>query len=223
MGFKSMVEYNDERYGGMFLLRNDGDFAEVIFMYPSKDAAMIVDAHYIKSDRYSGYTQCLGVRVCPACEQNIRVQTKLFIPVYVIDSDEILFWDRNTRFFQQLETDVFSKFEDPTEFVFRITRHGASGDINTRYEIVAVAKNNIISYEEILQKHGISFPEYYETICVDWSVEDYRSHLVAPSKSVDVEEMPEYKITPRVESAIPEFSESAEGEDDVELADDVNF
>ena len=199
MAFKSMTEYNEERYGNMFMLRNDGDSADVIFMYPSRNSAMMVEAHYIKSDTYSGYTQCLGQRICPACEQGIRVQSKLFVPVYVIDSNEILFWDRNTRFFQQLDTDVFSKFSNPTEFVFRITRHGVSGDINTRYEIQAVAKNNVdgMSYSEILDKLKIEFPDYYNTVCADWSVEDYKSHLAAAREQVDVESMPEYKISPR--------------------------
>ena len=224
MAFKSITTYNDERYGGMFLLRNDGDSAEVIFMYESVDDAMVVDSHYIKSDSYSGYVQCLGNTVCPACERNIRVQTKLFIPVYVIDSDEILFWDRNTRFFQQLDADVFSKFANPSEFVFRITRHGASGDINTRYEIAAVAKNNIAPYAKILKDHEITFPDYYNTVCADWSSDAYRDNLTPSPSQVDIDEMPEYKISPRVDVAkqdIPDFV--SDSDDNNEIADNVTF
>ena len=216
MAFKSMTEYNEERYGNMFMLRNDGDSAEVIFMYPSKDAVMMVEAHYIKSDSYSGYTQCLGKRTCPACEQGIRIQNKLFIPVYVIDSGEILFWDRNTRFFQQLDSDVFSKFADPSEFVFRITRHGVAGDFNTRYEISAVAKNNVISYDDILKKLDIKFPDYYNTVCVDWSDSEYRDHLIPAKEQVDVDSMPEYKISPRGVQQSVELPEFDEDEDSLE-------
>lgn len=215
MAFKSMTEYNEERYGNMFMLRNDGDSAEVIFMYPSKDDVMMVEAHYIKSDSYSGYTQCLGKRICPACEQGIRIQNKLFIPIYIIDSDEILFWDRNTRFFQQLDSDVFSKFADPSEFVFRITRHGVAGDFNTRYEISAVAKNNVISYDDILKKLDVKFPDYYNTVCADWSAEDYKDHLVPAKEQVDVDSMPEYKISPRgVSQAVdlPDFEDADSSE-----------
>ena len=219
MAFKSMTEYNEERYGNMFMLRNDGDSAEVIFMYPNKDSVMMVESHYIKSDSYSGYTQCLGKRSCPACEQGIRIQNKLFIPVYVIDQDEILFWDRNTRFFQQLDTDVFSKFADPTEFVFRITRHGVAGDFNTRYEISAVAKNNVISYEDILKKLDVQFPDYYNTVCADWSVEDYKDHLIPAKEQVDVDSMPEYKISPRGVSQSVELPDFEETEDIEPLGD----
>lgn len=223
MGFKSMTEYNDERYGGMFMLREDGESAEVIFMYQNRSDAMMVEAHYIKSDEYSGYVQCLGQRLCPACEQNIRIQNKLFIPMYVIDSEEVLFWDRNTRFFQQLDNDVFSKFSNPSDFVFRITRHGSAGDINTRYEITAVAKNNILSYDEILKKLNISFPDHYNSICPDWSSEDYKQHLSPTSQPVDIDTMPEYKISPRVESThseLPEFSEELNNDENV---DNVTF
>lgn len=226
MAFKSMTEYNEERYGNMFMLRNDGDSADVIIMYPNKDSVMMVESHYIKSDAYSGYTQCLGQRICPACEQGIRIQNKLFIPLYVIDSDEILFWDRNTRFFQQLDTDVFSKFANPTEFVFRITRHGVSGDINTRYEIQAVARNNVegMSYNDILNKLNISFPDYYNTVCADWSTEDYKNHLAAPREQVDVDSMPEYKISPRGVSKVVDLPDLADQkEEDILDEVSVNF
>ena len=226
MAFKSMTEYNEARYGNMFMLRNDGDSADVIIMYPSKDDDMMVESHYIKSDEYSGYTQCLGQRICPACEQGIRVQNKLFIPLYVIDDNEIRFWDRNTRFFQQLDTDVFSKFADPTEFVFRITRHGASGDINTRYEIQAIARNNVegMRYNEILNKLQVSMPEFYNTVCADWSVEDYNKHLVATRDQVDLDSMPEYKISPRgIATSVDLPNLSSETSDSLLDVEDVDF
>lgn len=226
MAFKSMAEYNEERYGNLFMLQNDGDSADVVFMYPSRDAVMMVEAHYIKSDSYSGYTQCLGQRVCPACQRGIRVQSKLFIPVYVIDSGQILFWDRNTRFFQQLDNDVFSKFANPSEFVFRITRRGVSGDINTRYEIQAVARNNVedMSYDGILAKLQVEFPDYYNTVCADWSVEDYNAYLTVSPSQVDVDNMPEYKISPRGVSAsvdVPVLS--SQFEDSLASLEDVSF
>ena len=229
MAFKSMTEYNEERYGDMFMLRNDGDSADVIFMYPSRNDVMMVESHYIKSDKYSGYTQCLGQRICPACEQGIRIQNKLFIPLYVIDSDQILFWDRNTRFFQQLDNDVFSKFANPTEFVFRITRRGTAGDINTRYEIQAVAKNNVdeMSYDAILAKLNVTFPDYYNTICADWSEEEYKEHLGGCNAQVDVDSMPEYKISPRGVSAVvdvPDLSSlTSSSETGLADAEEVDF
>lgn len=60
MGFKSVKSYNDARYGGMFLLKNDGDYADVIFMYQDIEDVLVADTHYIKSPDYSGYVHCCG-------------------------------------------------------------------------------------------------------------------------------------------------------------------
>lgn len=168
MGFKKMSEYNEERYGGFFMLRNNGDAADVIFLYQSKDDVLVADVHYIKSADYSGYVHCLG-RNCPACGNKIRVQNKLFIPLYNITSGEIEFWDRSTRFENQLVTDVFDKFPNPSEYVFRITRNGAAGDVNTTYSIVAVGRNDMMSYHEILASKKVMLPDYYNTICKEMS------------------------------------------------------
>lgn len=235
MAFKSMVEYNDQLYGNMFRLQNDGNHADVIFLYQERNDAMMVDAHYIKSSDYSGYVQCLGSKICPACKRGIRVQNKLFIPMYVIHDDgtgEVVFWDRSTRFFQQLDNYVFSKFPNPSEFVFRITRRGAAGDINTKYEIVAIGKNNVASYNDIVSKLTPSFPEYYNTVCADWSVSDYESNLAPEgssssysSDSDSFDAMPEYRISPRkvVEpSAVPDFSSEDAAESDSDI-DNVSF
>ncbi len=222
MAFKSITDYNNDRYGGMFLLKNDGDYEDVIIMYRNIDDVLVTDSHYIKSDSYSGYVHCLG-RNCPACEKNIRVQPKLFIPVYVINSGEILFWDRSIRFQNIMDTEVFSKFPNPADFVFRITRNGAAGDINTRYSIVAVGKNNIKSYDEILEASGKTILEHYESICKTWDNADYRSHLTpSGSSSGDVDMMPEYKLTPRV-SVTPEISDIPDIEIETEISDDVEF
>ena len=212
MAFKSIADYNNDRYSGMFMLRNDGDSADVVIMYNNiPNDVMVVDAHYIKSDSYSGYVQCLGPKTCPACAKGIRVQPKLFVPLYVIDSDQILFWDRSVRFQQQLDNDVFSKFANPSDFVFRITRHGLAGDINTRYSIVAVGKNDAFKYADICKKLDAEFPEYYNTICKDWSSSDYNEHLAPTSAAnIDIDSMPEYKLSPRptaTEVELPNISE----------------
>ena len=127
----------EERYGNMFLLRNDGDSADVIFLYQSIDDALVADVHYIKSSSYSGYVHCCG-RGCPACAKGIRIQNKLFIPLYNISANEVQFFDRSIRFENVLNNAVFSRFPNPSEFVFRITRHGAAGSMDTTYDISAV-------------------------------------------------------------------------------------
>lgn len=175
MGFKSMAEYTDEKFGNWFRLQNDGDYADVIFLYRGTSDVMMADTHYIKADGYSGYVTCCG-KGCPACAKQIRVQPKLFIPLYVVDVSDpnsacnrIQFWDRTMRFQPQLLNDVLRSYPNPADFVFRITRHGAAGDINTTYDIRAIMNNSNpdTSYDAICSRFGVVFPDYYNTICKD--------------------------------------------------------
>lgn len=166
MAFKSAKSYNEERYGGFFLLRNDGDYADVIFLYQNVEDVLVADVHYLKSNDYSGYVHCCG-KGCPACQKGIRTQTKLFIPVYNIMTQKIEYFDRTMKFEPQLQQDVFARFPNPSEYVFRIVRHGAAGSMDTTYEITAVGSNSAMPYGKILADNGITMPEHYNTICRD--------------------------------------------------------
>lgn len=216
MAFKSVKVYNEERYGGMFLLRNDGDSADVVFLYRNEDDVLVADTHYIKSSDYTGYVHCCG-RGCPACGKGIRVQTKLFIPLYVIsinseNVDEVQFFDRSIRFESQLEQDVFSKFPNPSEYVFRITRHGSAGDVNTYYQITAVGKNSKFKYDDVLASKRIKMPDYYETICKDFSVSKLTQLLNSGSSdSGSSESLPSYQVSPR----------SVVGSQDTDILDNI--
>lgn len=226
MSFKTIKTYNEERYGKMFTLRNDGDYADVIFLYQNEDDVLIADTHYIKSADYSGYVHCCG-RGCPACAKGIRVQTKLFIPMYNLTSNQIEFFDRTPRFEPQLHHDVFSHYSNPSEYVFRITRKGTAGDVNTTYQIVAVARNTFKSFGQLCADLGVTFPDYYSTICKDLSANELTSMLNAGNVNPETSPMPEYQATPRVaisaavplEETIPE--PSFEGLDDDAVPFDI--
>ena len=201
MAFKSLRTYNEERYGGLFRLVNDGDSADVIFLYRNVDDVLTADTHYIKSAEYSGYIHCNG-RGCPACGKNIRVQQKLFIPVYNLTANEIQFWDRNIKFETQLLADVFDKFPNPCEYVFKIIRHGVANDINTIYEITVVGRNSQESYDQILARFNIKMPDHYETIVRDVDTSTLSSWLAKPTDSVAAStDLPDYSVTPRTASS----------------------
>jgi len=203
MAFKSVKAYNEEKFGGLFLLRNDGDYADVIFLYQSLDDVLVADTHYIKSADYSGYVHCCG-RGCPACAKGIRVQTKLFIPIYNLSTNAIEFWDRGIRFEAQFSQDVFTKFPNPSEYVFRITRKGAAGDVNTVYQITAIGRNSVLKYDDILKANNITFPDYYSNICKELSAAELTNllstHLTTSEGSTEAysnSSLPNYQIQPR--------------------------
>lgn len=198
MAFKSMTQYNQERYGGLFRLVNDNDHARVVFLYQSVDDVLIADTHYIKSGEFSGYVHCCG-RGCPACAKGIRVQNKLFIPLYNLDDNEIQFWDRTTNFENQLNNDVFNKYPNPSQYVFTITRHGVAGDINTKYEIRATNRYTVETYDQILNKFQIKMPDYYSNICKELSATELSDILNQGNNysAPNGDSLPDYSVTPR--------------------------
>lgn len=217
MAFKKLSEYNAERYGNKFVLRNDGDSADVIFLFRSEDDVMAAEAHYINSADYSGYVHCNG-RGCPACAKGIRVQHKLFVPVYNVTNQQIEFWDRSIKFENQLKRDVFSMYPNPSEYVFKITRKGQANDINTIYEIRVIAANNLMSYDEILRSVNSQMPDYYETI-----IKEFDSSTLYDMLNVTVQkpetDLPSYKIIPRNGANIGAF-DAVKGVADIEEDED---
>ena len=228
MAFKSVAEVKAQKYSGKFILENDGDSADVVFLYQDASEVMVADVHYIKSADYNGYVHCVGGG-CPACMKNIRTQTKLFVPMYVLSSNgkevnEIQFWDRTMKFEPQLQSDVFKFYANPTEYVFRITRVGAHGDINTRYTIAVVGRNSIAPYAEILAKNNATFPAYYENIVKDVDANILNAWLANSDNAAANASLPDYVATPRVDIAatatvdLPEVVDTTE-----EITDEVNF
>lgn len=204
MAFKTMSEYNSERgYDNYFMLRNDGDSADVIFLYRGTHDVLVADAHYIKSSDYTGYVHCCG-RGCPACGKGISVRNKLFVPMYNLTTNKIEFWDRSMFFENQLNQDVFNRYPNPSEYVFRITRHGVARDVNTTYEIQAVGRNTTMPYDVILTQFNIQVPDVYSRVIREVSSGELNMMLNnstpsgnTTSNPADYSSMPSYQVTPR--------------------------
>jgi len=194
MAFKSFDQYVSDKNRDFFLLPNDKDYADVVFLYRNRNDVLVADTHYVKSPDYSGYVHCCG-RGCPACAKGIRVQTKIFIPLFNYKTNKIEFWDRSNHFERQLEADVLSKFPNPSEWVFRITRNGEAGSVDTTYSIVAQAKNSNYPYERILADHNITLPAGYEAACKDCTSAELNDMLNATASTPTAEY--NYVPTPR--------------------------
>lgn len=202
MAFKSVDQFNEDRYRCLFRLVNDGDYADVVFLYRSRADELIADAHYIKSASYSGYVHCCG-RGCPACAKGIKVQSKLFIPVFVAtqngmplppERNPFQFWDRSVKFDTQLAEDVFNKYPNPSEYVFRITRQGVANDIDTKYDIQVVARNTTATYDTLLAQNNIQMPDYYSEIIREVSSSELAGMLQNAGPAKD---LPEFTPIPR--------------------------
>ena len=209
MAFKTIKNYNETKFAGTFRLTNDGDYADVVFLYRSQDDVMVADTHYLKSAEYNGYVHCNG-RGCPACGKGIRIQTKLFVPMYNFTDNEIQFWDRTMTFEPQLMKDVFKNYPNPSEYVFRITRHGEPRDVNTRYAIEVIGMNKTHSFDKICAENHATFPEYFNTVCKEISNAEMSTMLTsaASGDSQSPADMPDYEVKPRVMASAPSFGAS---------------
>lgn len=202
MAFKSFSQYQEDKNGCFFVLPNNGDFADVVFLYKSANDVLIADAHYLKTPSYSGYVHCCE-KDCPACNylytdrsgvqrKGIDRQAKMFIPLYNITKGKIEFWDRTPYFEQVLQDKVFKNWPDPSQCVFRIKRNGMAGDRATKYEITPIGRNTAMPYEKILADFHVTLPDYYSVACKEMSVQDMSSALSSPASS----DLEEYGYTP---------------------------
>lgn len=209
MAFKTVDAYYEEKYNGKFRLPDDGECAEVVFMYRGLQDEMRVEAHYIKSNTYSGYVHCNGVG-CPLCGVKKKDGTprygkldKLFIPLYNITTDKVEFWDRNMTFEPQLRRDVFAKFPNPSELIFRITRHGVANSQDTKYEITPINRNNLKTYDDILVSKGLKMPDCFDMIVKEFTNIELSDMLAHPE--TENTEFSDYVATPRgFTSSVPD-------------------
>ena len=218
MAFRSVTQFNEDRYRSLFRLVNDGDDAEVVFLYRSKADELVADAHYIKSASYSGYVHCCG-KGCPACAKGIKVQAKLFVPMLVAkqngeplppERSPIQFWDRSVKFDNQLDEDVFRTYPNPSEYVFNIKRKGVPNDIDTKYEIQVFARNSKNTYDAILAQYNVKMPDYYSEVIREVSIPELAAML--QNSGTPDSDLPEYTPIPRAgfQPSIPDTFVNAE-------------
>lgn len=197
MAFKKLNEYVEEKNGAFFTLPNDNDFADVIFLYRNTDDVLVADVHYISSKNYNGYAHCLGDN-CPACNyptktgRGIRRSSQIFIPLYNISKRKVEFWDRTTRFEQVLNQSVFKNYPNPSEYVFRITRHGQPRDPGTRYDVRAISRNSDYPYDQILADFNMTMPDSYSLVCKELTYTEMSNYLNSDAPT----DLPDYGYVP---------------------------
>lgn len=144
---------------GYFALKDNGDEAIVRFAYASPKDFDLVTVHRVQ-DKTTGYwrnVSCLRdvndpVEYCPLCQKNVKLATKFFVKLieYVQDENGTIVavpkvWERPAVFARELK----SKFDEyGYDCVFKIKRHGAKGDMQTKYDVLFAnpAKYNVNDY-----------------------------------------------------------------------------
>lgn len=205
MAFKTITQFEEDKRGDFFQLEDDGMSADVIFLFKDIKDALMATVHYVKYSTYTGYVQCCESEDCPVCKKGIRQQPKLFIPLYNITRGKIEIWDRTPYFKPQLIRDVFTNFPNPSEFVFKITRHGAARDQNTTYEITVAGRNSSLPYDTILASAGKSIFDVYGMVCKDMTKQELEHMIALDAAAAGAAASTDYYMPkPRATGAVPE-------------------
>lgn len=142
-----------ERYGSsggsgkFFQLKNDGDTAQVRFLYESLDDVEGHSVHEIKDDNQKKhYVNCLReykdpIDVCPFCQAGMAVKAKLFVPLYDVDAGCTKTWERGKKFFNKISS-LCSRYPSLVSHTFEIERNGEAGDQQTTYEIYETGQDD---------------------------------------------------------------------------------
>lgn len=138
--------------GGFFSLRNDGDTARVRFLYDSVEDVEGFAVHQVEVNGKKRYVNCIreagdSKDVCPLCAANQFVTAKFFIPLYNVDEDRTMIWERGKQFGSKLGK-LCARYPHLVQTEFEIERNGKPRDTNTTYEIYPGDKDDSVAVED---------------------------------------------------------------------------
>ena len=166
VAFDEAEKYGGQGGAGFFQLKDDGDTAQVRFMYNSIDDIVGDSVHEIGMLDENGnvvmgkngrprkkYVACLRnyddpKDKCPFCKEGMYVAVRLVVPVYNLDTNKVEIWDRGKKMFKKM-TRIASKHPNIVSQVFEIEREGAKGDQQTDYYIQAIGEPDDTTLEDL--------------------------------------------------------------------------
>ena len=180
VAFDEADKFGGQGGAGFFQLKDDGDTAEVRFMYDSIDDIVGDSVHEIDMVDENGnvvmsktgrprkkYVACLRdyddpKDVCPFCREGMFVGVRLVVPIYNISEKKVQIWDRGKTMFKKMSR-IASKHPSIVSQVFSIEREGKKGDQQTDYYIEAVGqpdKTTLADLPPLPEIHGTSYKSH---------------------------------------------------------------
>lgn len=140
-----------------FALKDDGETAIVRFNIHTLADIAVSSVHTVENmeDGKKRYriVSCIRssfndpVEKCPLCEAGNKMSFKIFVPLVAYNQDEngniiadAMIWQQGTRIRQTLKSFI-DDYGDLSDMLFKITRHGKKGDVNTTYSILPANPN----------------------------------------------------------------------------------
>ena len=159
--------YNQaDNYGAQksnfFSLKDDGDTAVVRFLYNDINDVEGVSVHEVQVGDKRIDVECIRtydepIEKCPFCAANMKVNAKLFIPVYDENSKESKIWTRGKSYFGELSS-LCSRYNPLVSTPIELERIGKKGDTSTKYQPYPRQSDNarIEDFPEI-KAEGLTF------------------------------------------------------------------
>ena len=151
--------------GSSFRIQNDGEKVRVVFLYDGPDSIDGWAVHRFFGKNYYTYTvDCARgpkdpIEKCPACAAGEQIQTRLFVRLLNLNTNEVTIWDRASSFRRELIG--FMEYFNPLYGrVYEITRRGTG--INTTYQFQSLGESGITEeqYKEYVEKANAAAEEY---------------------------------------------------------------
>ncbi len=161
---------------GYFRLVDDGDTARVRFLYNTSDDIEMFSVYQVDVNGKKRWVNSLRnynepLEKCPFSRlSGVKLQNKLFIPIYNIDENCVQIWERGFTYQKKLEP-IAKRFEPIYSAVVEISRSGRKGDKETTYNFFLEGRddNFDISKVDVIDPLG--------TIILDKSYEEMEYYV----------------------------------------------
>lgn len=160
--------------GGFFSLKNDNDVARVRILYDSIEDVDGLSVHQVDIDGKKRYANCKReygdpVSSCPFCNSGMFTTVKFFIPLYDVDTQNVVFWERGKKFGAKISS-LCARYPHLYRHEFDIERHGKVGDTQTTYEIYEVGESDV-------NLEDFEVPKVLGGLVLDKSTDEMESYL----------------------------------------------
>lgn len=143
--------YTTSGGGDYFTLKDDGDTAEVRFLYDQADGSDMdyYLVHEVMIEGKKKYVNCLAVDEegrmhqddCPLCKSGNKPKEKLFLQLYDENDKKLKVWERGQQFVAKIVSFI-NRYNSLVAQPFEIERRGKKGDQKTTYELFPCEKDN---------------------------------------------------------------------------------
>ena len=114
---------------------------------------------------------------CPFCQAKLKLDAKLFVPLYNEDLNKFQIWERGKKFYGQI-SGLCARYPNIVSRTFDIERNGKPKDTGTTYNIFPVGDADGTTVDDILDDLQMDeLPNPIGTIILDKTAEEMESYL----------------------------------------------